>query len=63
VFIRPGDADGLAAALRALAEDPSALAKLRAAAHDRARERFAAPVVVAALRQRLGAPVSPRPER
>jgi glycosyltransferase involved in cell wall biosynthesis len=58
VFIRPGDADALARALRTLAEDPPALAKLRAAARDRARERFAPAVVVSALRERLGAPVS-----
>jgi len=55
VFIRPGDAHALAAALRGLAEDAPALAKLRAAARDRARESFAATVVVTALRERLGA--------
>jgi glycosyltransferase involved in cell wall biosynthesis len=55
VFIRAGDSRALAGALRALAEDPSAVAKLRAAARDRARERFAAPVVVTALRERLAA--------
>jgi glycosyltransferase involved in cell wall biosynthesis len=60
VFIRPGDAQALAAALRALADDAPALAKLRAAARDRARERFASAVVVTALRERLGAPVSRR---
>ena len=53
VFVPPGDADALAAALRRLAEDPPALAKLRAAARDRARERFASTVVVTALRDRL----------
>jgi glycosyltransferase involved in cell wall biosynthesis len=60
VFIRPGDAQALAAALRALADDAPALAKLRAAARDRARERFSSAVVVTALRERLGAPVSRR---
>ena len=58
VFIRPGDAHALAGALRALADDAPALAKLRAAARDRARERFASAVVVTALCERLGAPVS-----
>lgn len=59
-FIRPGDAHALAGALRALAEDAPALAKLRAAARDRARERFASTVVVTALRERLGAPADGR---
>jgi glycosyltransferase involved in cell wall biosynthesis len=63
VFVRAGDAEGLAQALRALAEDPSALAKLRAAARDRAKERFASTVVVTALRERLGAPVAQRSGR
>jgi len=63
VFIRPGDAEALAGALLTLAEDPSALAKLRAGARDRARERFAATVVVTALRERLGARVRQRSGR
>jgi glycosyltransferase involved in cell wall biosynthesis len=53
VFIPPGDAAGLAAALAELAGNPSALEKLRSAARDRAGERFAAPAVVGTLRHRL----------
>ena len=60
MFIRPGDAHALAAALRGLADDAPALAKLRAAARDRAREWFAATVVVTALRERLGASAARR---
>ena len=53
IFVAPGDAAGLAAALGELAGDPSALEKLRCGARDRAGERFAAPAVVGTLRQRL----------
>jgi glycosyltransferase involved in cell wall biosynthesis len=56
VLIPPGDAGALAEALRALAKDPPALAGLRAAARDRARERFAPAVVVTGLRARLAGP-------
>jgi glycosyltransferase involved in cell wall biosynthesis len=60
-FVRPGDSRALAAVLRELAADPAALEKLRAAALDRARERFAAPAVVGTLRTRLlGLPARPR---
>jgi glycosyltransferase involved in cell wall biosynthesis len=63
-FVRPGDSRGLAAVLRELAADPAALEKLRAAARDRARERFAAPAVVGTLRTRLlGLPRRPCPSK
>jgi glycosyltransferase involved in cell wall biosynthesis len=54
-FVPAGDAGALAAALRELADDPSALEKLRTAARDRARERFGPAAVVGTLRRRLGA--------
>ena len=53
VFVEPGDAAGLAAALGGLAGDPATLEKLRCAARDRAGERFTAPAVVGRLRRRL----------
>ncbi len=55
VFVPPGDAAGLAAALGELAGDHSTLEKLRGAARDRAGERFTAPAVVGPLRRRLSA--------
>jgi len=55
-FVPPGDAAALASVLRELAGDPSALAKLRAAVRDRARERFAPAAVVGTLRQCLLSP-------
>jgi glycosyltransferase involved in cell wall biosynthesis len=61
VLVPPGDAEALADALRALAKDAPALAGLRAAARDRARQRFAPAVVVAGLRTRLAG--SGRPGR
>jgi glycosyltransferase involved in cell wall biosynthesis len=53
VLVPPGDAEALADALRALAKDAPALEGLRAAARQRARERFGPAVVVAGLRTRL----------
>lgn len=53
VLVPPGDANALADALRTLAKDAPALAELRAAARNRARERFAPAVVVTGLRTRL----------
>jgi glycosyltransferase involved in cell wall biosynthesis len=62
LFVPPGDAAALAAALSGLAGDPVRLEKLRAAARDRARERFAPAAVVGTLRARLSAsPGSARP--
>ena len=48
-----GDPRRLADVLRGLASDPAAVATLRAAARDRAEERFAPRAVVAPLRERL----------
>ena len=53
VFVPPADPAALAAALRTLADDGPELAKLRAAARDRARDRFAPAAVVGTLRARL----------
>jgi glycosyltransferase involved in cell wall biosynthesis len=53
VFLPPGDPHALAGALRELAGDRPALAKLRSAARDRARDRFAPVAVVGTLRRRL----------
>lgn len=53
VLVPPGDAKALADALRTLAKDATALAELRAAARNRARELFAPAVVVTGLRARL----------
>jgi len=61
VFVQPGDAAGLAAALGELAGDPAALEKLRSAARDRAGKRFAAPAVVGTLRRRLASLTGSRP--
>jgi glycosyltransferase involved in cell wall biosynthesis len=59
VFVPPGDAGALAGALRELAGDGPALAKLRAAARDRARDRFAPVAVVGILRRRLSQSLPP----
>jgi glycosyltransferase involved in cell wall biosynthesis len=59
VFIPPGDPAALAGALRELAGDGPALAKLRAAARDRARDRFAPVAVVGSLRRRLRHSIPP----
>jgi len=64
VFVPPGDPEALAAALRALADDPIRVAHLRAAARRRALDRFHPATVVAPLRQRFavtGAPPCPYP--
>jgi glycosyltransferase involved in cell wall biosynthesis len=58
-----GDPLALADVLRELASDPVALAKLRAAALDRAHERFAPQAVVAPLRERLLDVIAGRPPR
>ena len=63
VFVPPGDAAGLAAALAELAGDSAALEKLRGAARDRAGERFAAPAVVGTLRRRLLSTTAPTGSR
>ncbi len=52
-FVPPGDPVALAAVLRELAADRTALEKLRTAARDRAQDRFAAPAVVGTLRTRM----------
>jgi glycosyltransferase involved in cell wall biosynthesis len=59
LFVPPGDAAALAAALSDLAARPDRLARLRAAAADRATERFAPATVVAAVRERVGTPWRP----
>jgi len=53
VFVPPGDADALAAALRALAADRSEVERLRKAARALADERFGSAQLVAPLRARL----------
>jgi len=58
VLIPPGDPAALAAALRRLAADRDAVSKLRRAAGNLARERFAANQVVRPLLDRLGAPAT-----
>ncbi len=52
-YVPAGDPRALADVLRGLASDPAAVATLRAAARDRAEERFAPRAVVAPLRERL----------
>ncbi|HEY6747062.1 MAG TPA: glycosyltransferase [Mycobacteriales bacterium] len=59
VFIPPADPQALAGALRELAGDGPALAKLRSGARDRARDRFAPVAVVGTLRRRLSQSFSP----
>jgi glycosyltransferase involved in cell wall biosynthesis len=54
VFVPPGDASALAAALMALAYDRAWLRRLRRAARAVAVERYAAPVVVTPLLERVG---------
>jgi glycosyltransferase involved in cell wall biosynthesis len=63
LFVRPGDAVGLAGALRRLATDVPERAKLQSAARDRALDRFAPAVVVAGLRDRLARSVPGGTER
>jgi glycosyltransferase involved in cell wall biosynthesis len=53
-LVPPGDPAALAAALRALADDRAELARLRKAARELARERFAPDQIVAPLLPRLG---------
>lgn len=55
LYVPPGDADALAGALRRLADDPDELARLRAAAADRADAAFRPDVVVRPLLEALGA--------
>jgi SAM-dependent methyltransferase len=61
VFVPPGNAAALADALRMLAVDAAELARLRAAARERAGERFAPAAVVAGLRSRLAGSTAARP--
>ncbi|MEN3306690.1 MAG: hypothetical protein V7603_2892 [Micromonosporaceae bacterium] len=56
VFVPPGDAEAVAAALRRLAKDRDELIRYQDAARDRAVGQFTAPAVVAALRDRLTHP-------
>jgi glycosyltransferase involved in cell wall biosynthesis len=53
VFVPPGDAHGLAAALRALAKDRSEVRRLGRTAYDVARARFTPAAVVAPIRAAL----------
>jgi glycosyltransferase involved in cell wall biosynthesis len=62
-YVPAGDPLALADVLRELASDPVALAKLRAAALDRARERFTPRAVVASLRERLVEVIAGEPPR
>jgi glycosyltransferase involved in cell wall biosynthesis len=55
VFVPPGDPSALADALMALAYDRAWLRRLRVAARALAEQRYAAPVVVTPLLERLGA--------
>jgi glycosyltransferase involved in cell wall biosynthesis len=55
VLVPPGDASALADALRRLAGDPAAVARLRRAAYDRARQRFTARAAVAPALEALAA--------
>jgi len=52
-FVPPGDADALAALLRALAHDPARVRQLRHAARTLAEQEFTAAAVVAPLHERL----------
>lgn len=68
LYVAPGDASALAAALRRLATDPRGLDRLRGAAAARATDRFAAATVVEPMRRRvamarLGAPGLPSSEQ
>jgi glycosyltransferase involved in cell wall biosynthesis len=54
VYVPPGDAGALAAALRDLARDSDRVAKLRHAAYDLAQQSFRPETVVAPLRTLLG---------
>lgn len=60
-YVEPGDAAGLAALLRDLADDPDAVARLRAAAAARAQRCFSAETVVRPLMARLGELVADGP--
>jgi glycosyltransferase involved in cell wall biosynthesis len=53
LLVPPGDAEALAAALLRLADDAAELARLRAAAHDLAADRYAPRQIVAPLLDRL----------
>ena len=59
VLVPPGDPGALAGALRELAGDPAALARLRGAARELAAGRFAPAQVVAPLLQTLGPAPAP----
>jgi glycosyltransferase involved in cell wall biosynthesis len=56
VLVAPGDPAALAGTLRSLAADRAELARLRQAAHQLARQRFAPEQVVTPLLDRLGDP-------
>jgi glycosyltransferase involved in cell wall biosynthesis len=56
VLVPPGDPAALAAALRALAADRAALARLKRAGHQFAVDRFQPAAVVRSLRARIAAP-------
>jgi glycosyltransferase involved in cell wall biosynthesis len=59
LYVPPGDADALAAALRSLASDPEQLAAARATAHRLALDRFTPVRVVGPLHDRLLTVVPP----
>ncbi|EXG79873.1 glycosyltransferase [Cryptosporangium arvum] len=60
VFVPPGDASALAAALRTLADDRDLLERHRRQAHERALEHFTAVGVVAGLLDRVRQPAPAR---
>ena len=67
LLVPPGDAGALADALRALADDPDRLTRLRGAARSRAVERFAPVTIIEAVRRRTAGSVTaqhatPEPE-
>lgn len=59
IFVPPGDAEALATALRALADDPERLTQLRQAAADCARATMTPAVAAEALDQRLASLIGP----
>ena len=63
VLVAPGDARALAEALRRLADDPAAVATLRRAAYERARDRFTARAVTAPALEALAALRQAGPDR
>ncbi len=67
LLVRPGDANALAAALRAVYSDPTLADRFGAAGEARVRERFVASAVIpqieAIYRQVLGAATTPEAER